>query len=130
MYGGSSLRSAVKSALSAREIGEKDFGAWDLSDAGIPPDGAGLLIGGEIKTLWLDSRASVANTIAKANVELRIVVADLEQKKIVRVLNVSSKIERQNISPTPAFLNSVLSEALSAAIDQLFADEEIKNRIK
>ncbi len=124
------VTTALKAALEARRIIAKDAAAWDLIEAGIAAPGADLLIGGEIKTLWVDATSQLANTTSKADVQLRIVVADMAQKKIIRILNVNSKIERQNIANTAAFIERALSEALTGAIDQIFADEELKNRFK
>ena len=124
------VTAALKNALKARDITAKDISAWDLTDAGIPGDGAGLLISGEIKTLWVEVASQLANTTAKADVQLRVLVADPAQKKIIRVLNVNSTLERQTIKYSNAFVAGTLSEALSTAIDQIFADEELKNRLK
>jgi hypothetical protein len=124
------VTAALKNALAARQIAVRDASAWDLTEAGIEAPGADLLIGGEIKTLWVDATSQFANTTSKADVQLRIVVADTAQKKIIRILNVNSKIERQNIANTAAFIERALSEAVTGAIDQIFADEELKSRLK
>jgi hypothetical protein len=123
------VTAALKNALLARQIVARDA-AWDLTEAGVAAPDAALLVGGEIKVLWVDATSQLANTTSKADVQLRIVVADVAQKKIIRVLNVSSTIERKNIANTAAFIERALSEALSGAIDQIFADEELKNRLK
>jgi hypothetical protein len=125
------VTAALKSALQARSIAVKDVPAWDLTDAGIPADGGDLLISGEIKTLWVEATAEhVANTAVKADVQLRIVVADTAQKKILRVLNVNSKLDRGTVASSFPFVGKTLSEALTTAVDQIFADEELKNRLK
>ena len=124
------VTTALKNALAARQIAAKDAPVWDLTEAGIAAPGADLQVGGEIKTLWVDATSQFANTTSKADVQLRIVVADVAQKKIIRILNVNSKIERQNVANTEAFIERALSEALTGAIDQIFADEELKSRFK
>jgi len=121
---------ALKHALAARRIAARDAAAWDLTEAGVAASGEDLQVGGEIKALWVDATSQLANTTSRAEVQLRIVVADVAQKKIIRILNVSSKIERQNVANTAAFIERSLSEALTGAIDQLFADEELKSRLK
>jgi len=121
---------ALKRALKARGIPEKDFAVWDLTEAGMPADGADLLISGEIKKLWVDSKSRFANTTVKAEVQLRVSVADLAQKKIIRVVNVNSTMERQGLTFSTGAVESALSEALTGAIDQIFADDELKNRLK
>jgi hypothetical protein len=124
------VTTALKQALAAWKIAARDAAVWDLTEAGIAAPGADLQVGGEIKVLWVDAVSQFANTTSKADVQLRIVVADVAQKKIIRILNVSSKIERQNVANTAAFIERALSEALSGAIDQIFTDEELKNRFK
>ncbi len=121
---------ALKNALAARRIAAKDAPAWDLTEAGVAVPDADLQVGGEIKVLWVDAVSQFASTTSKAEVLLRIVVADVAQKKIIRILNVNSKIKRQNVANTAAFIERSLSEAVTNAIDQIFADEELKNRFK
>jgi len=124
------VTAALKDALAVRQIAAKDAPSWDLTEATIAASGADLQIGGEIKVLWVDATSQLANTISKADVQLRIVVADVAQKKIIRILNVNSKVERQNIANTTAFIERALTEAMTGAIDQMFADEELKNRLR
>ncbi len=124
------VTAAVKDAFKARDIEVKDSGRWDLTEAGIPTNGANLLIGGEIKTLSVESTSSLANTVVKVDVQLRISAADVAKKKLIRVLNVNSKLERQNITYSSAFVDATISEALTTALDQIFADDELKNRLK
>ncbi len=124
------VTAAVKNALKARDFTAKDLPLWDLSEADIPAGGADLIISGEIKSLSVEATSKLANTVVKADVQLRVVVADMAQKKIVRVLNVNSKLERQTVTSSFPFVEKTLSEALSSAIDQIFADEELKNKLK
>jgi len=124
------LTKALDRALSARGIAWRDSAAWDLTEAGVPAEGATLVIGGEIKTLWVESLTAFANTKVTAKVELRIVAADPVQKKIVRVLNVNSMIERSRVNYTTTFVQETMTEALTAAINQLFQDEELQARFK
>jgi hypothetical protein len=124
------VTAALKSALTARAITIHDVPVWDQTETGIPASGTNLLMSGEIKTLWLDCLSQLASTTVKADVQLRIVVADPAQKRIIKVLNVNSKLERQNIGYSTEFVEDTLAEALSSAIDQLFADDELKNRLK
>lgn len=124
------VTAALKSALKARGIAEKDLAAWDLTEAGVPSDGADLLISGEIKKFWAEAKSRFANTTVKAEVQLRISVADLAQKKIIRVMNVHSTMERQDITFSTDVVERTLSDALTSAIEQIFADEELQKRLK
>jgi hypothetical protein len=124
------VMAALKSALKARGISEKDYAAWDLTEAGLPSGGADLLISGEIKKCWVEAKSRFANATVKAEVQLRISIADMAQKKIIRVVNVSSAMERESITFAAVDAENALSDALTAAIDQIFADEELQKRLK
>jgi hypothetical protein len=121
---------AVKEALRDRSITERDAAAWDLTEANIPASGTDLVVGGEIKSLWVDAEAKLGKTTVTAEVQLRVAVADTAQKKIVRILNLNSKLERQTAVASFAFVGKTLSEALTSAVDQIFADEELKKILK
>jgi hypothetical protein len=120
------VTAALKSSLKSHGIPVKNSTGWDLTEAGIPANGTKLIIGGEIRTLWVEALSSFASTKMTARVELRILVADAEQRKIVRTLNVSSMIERQGMTFSRGFARHTLSEALTAALDQMFKDDELK----
>ena len=120
---------ALKNALTARGIAVKDGAAWDLTTEGMKADGIALLLGGEIKTLWLESKASSFNTHVNASVQLRIVVGDGLEKKIIRTIEVSSTLD-QEVLYSRERLENILSEALTSAIDQIFKDDEMKKRLQ
>ncbi len=120
---------ALEDALKARGIAVDDV-AWNLTDANIPVGRADLVISGEVKTLWVESVSAFANTKVTAKVELRIVAADTAKKKIIRALNVSSSIEHKNVTYSTTAIDEAISEALSVAINQVFNDQELKDRLK
>lgn len=119
---------SLKEALTRRGIAVKDVAAWDLTAEGIKADGAGLVLGGEIKVFWLESSPSAFNTHLKASVELKIVAGDTGEKKVIRTIDVSSKLD-QDVLYSRERLENMLSEALSSAIDHIFKDEELKKRL-
>lgn len=119
----------LKDAFKARGFAVKDS-SWDGTEAGIKDEGADLLISGEIKTFGIDSAlAKLFQTNVKAAIQMKIVVADRAAKKIIRTLELNSKIE-QDLFYSREKLNSALSEALSAALDQIFKDEELKKKLQ
>jgi hypothetical protein len=123
------VTTALKAALKARGLSVKDSDDWDLTETGIPANGAKIIVGGEIKTLWIEALSSFANTKVTARVELRILVADTELKKVIRTLNVSSTIDRQAVAYSRGLVQNTLSEALSAALNQMFNDEDLKKTL-
>jgi uncharacterized lipoprotein YajG len=118
----------MKKAFAARGIAVKDIAGWDLTAEGMNAAGADLLLGGEIKKLWLESKPSSVQTQLKASVQIKIIIGDRLEKKIIRTINVNSKID-QEILYSQERLEAALSEALSSAVDQIFQDEELKKRL-
>jgi hypothetical protein len=49
---------SLKKALVSRGIEVKDVAGWDLTAEGMKAGGTALLLGGEIKQLWLESTGS------------------------------------------------------------------------
>ncbi len=124
------VASRLKDALKARGITVKDVPAWDMTAENIKADGADIVIGGEIKTLWVEALSKLLNANTRADVQLRVSAADTAEKKVFRTLELNSKLERQDIAFSFTQVEIVLSEALSGALDQLLNDEEFKKRIK
>jgi hypothetical protein len=124
------VASRLKDALTARGITVKDAPAWDMTAESIKAEGADIVIGGEIKALWVDAESRPLNVTTKADVQLRVSAADTAEKKVFRTLNLNSKLERQDISFSFTQMENVLSEALSSALDQLLNDDEFKKKIK
>lgn len=117
----------MKEAFIARGIAVKDIAGWDLTADGMNTAGVDLFLGGEIRTLWLESRPKSMQTHLKASVQIKITVGDRLEKKIIRTIDVKSTLD-QEILYSPERLEAVLSEALSSAVDQIFKDEELKTR--
>jgi len=124
------VTAGLKDALKARGVTVKDAPAWDLSAETIKADGMNILIGGEIKTLWVDVVSQPLNVKTSAAVQLRVFAADGAEKKIFRTLVLNSKVERQDIAFSFDTTAGALSEALSSAMNQLLNDDEFKNKIK
>jgi uncharacterized lipoprotein YajG len=119
----------LKEAFTARGIAVKDIANWDLTAEGMNGAGADLLIGGEIKTLWLESKPSSMLTHLKASVQIKLTVGSRPEKKILRTIDVNSKLD-QEILYSQERLESALAEAMSSAVDQIFQDDEVKKRIQ
>jgi uncharacterized lipoprotein YajG len=123
------VTSALKQALAARGFAVKTVPEWDLTAEGMKAEGTGLLFGGEIKTLWLESTATSLKTHVKATVGIRFVAGDPAEKKIIKTLDVHSNFE-EDVLYSRSRLEAALSEALSNAIDQVFRDEELKKKLR
>ncbi len=123
------VTAALKDALKARGLAVKDVPSWDLTAENIKAEGARLLFGGEIKTLRLDSKASSLSTSVTAVVQIKIFAGDVAEKKIIRTLDVQSRVD-QGILYSRDRLESVLSEALTSALNQIFQDDVLSKRLQ
>jgi len=124
------VTAALKDALRSRSITVKDAPAWDLS--GTPPrtEGSDLVIGGEVKVLWVECLSRPLNVKTKATAQLRVSVADASGAAPARTVNLNSALEREDVVFSFDTVQATLSEALTAALNQLLADEEVKNRLR
>jgi uncharacterized lipoprotein YajG len=119
----------VKDAFKARGFTVKDS-AWDRTEAGIKDEGADILFSGEIKKLSVDSVAMpLFKTNIKAVIQMKIVVADRAEKKIIRTLDLNSTVEQEGFYSREK-VGAVISEALSSALNQIFNDEELNKKLK
>lgn len=123
------VAAALKDALKARGLDVKDVPVWDLTAEGMKAEGVDYLFGGEIKALRLESTGTTLSTNLTALAQLRIVVGDPIEKKIIRTLDVNSKVEQQILYSNER-LEEALSEALTTALNQIFQDDVLKNRLQ
>ncbi len=125
---GELVTAKLKDALKARGLTVKDVRNWGLTAESMPADGYDVLISGDIKQLWLESTSVPFKTNLKCSIQLQIVAGDTAEKKIIRLLDINSKID-QDILYSREKLSEVLSEALSSALDQLFQDEVLRKKL-
>ena len=119
---------SLKKALTARGFSVKDV-PWDLTAEGMKSDSVALLLGGEIRTLWVETTSDTVKTHLRATVQIRVVAGDPSERKIARSVEVSSRIE-QDLLYSREEVEDALSEALTSAIDQIFRDEDLKKRLQ
>ncbi len=124
------VTAAFKDALTSRGIMVKDAPAWDMKAETVKGDGFDILVGGDIKTLWVEVVSQPLNVKTTAEVQLRVSAADVAENKIFRTLVLDSKMERQDMAFSLESVAGALSEALSSALDQLMKDDEFKKKIQ
>lgn len=124
------VTAGLKDALKARGIMVKDAPAWDMNAESIKSGGIDILIGGEIKTLWVEAVSQPLNAKVNAVVQLRVSAAEAAEKKIIRTLVLNSKLERKDVAFSFELIEDAVSEALSSALNQLLNDEEFKKKIR
>jgi predicted small lipoprotein YifL len=120
----------LKTLLTGKGITVKDVGAWNGTVEDIRGQGIDLLVGGEIKVLWAASTSRVLNTEIKSQAQVRVIVADVAEKKIIRTLNLNSNVQREDVSFSLTRVEDLLIEALTGVFNQLLEDGEFKNAVK
>jgi len=128
--GADMVTALFKDALKARGFSVKDVAAWDMTAEGINAEGVDVLMSGEIKSLWVETTTSILTVILKADARLRMVAADVPEKKILHATTVNSSLERKNVAFSFEYVQQTLSEVLSSAINQVFDDEVIKKKLQ
>ena len=123
------VTAALKEALTARGVIVKDVPVWDLEAGPGPVSGVDLLIGGEIKAFWVDVLSRPLNVQTKATAQFRMAVADATEGKVLRTLNLNSALSREDIAFSFDTVQRTLSEAMTAALDQLLTDKIIQERL-
>ncbi len=121
---------ALKDALRSRGVVVKDAPSWDLASAPPRSEGAVLVIGGEIKELWADSSSRPLDVKTKATVQLRMSLADAAGAAAPRMLNLNSSVKRDDVVFSFEMVQDTLSEALTAALNQLLNDPELAAKLK
>jgi hypothetical protein len=124
------VTAGLKDALKARGVTVKDAPTGDMNAETIKESGIDILIGGEIKALWVEVVSQPLNVKVNAQVQLRVSAADAVEKKIFRTLVLNSKVERQDVAFSFGSVEGAVSEALSSALDQLLNDNEFTKKIK
>jgi len=119
----------IRKALSIRGIQSRTAPGWELTESTIKAEGVDILVGGEIRALWIDVVSRPFKVTYKAVVKLRVSAADVREKKILRTLNLNSTLEQEVVSYSDYTVQDMLSEALSSAVDQLLNDDELKKKI-
>jgi len=117
----------LKDAVRAHGMAVKNIASWDMTPEGMPADGYDLLIGGEIKSLWIDSVSIPFKTSLKTSVLLRIAIGDAAQRNMIRFIDVNSTMN-QDVLYSSEKLSEALSESLSSALDQIFQDDIVKKK--
>lgn len=123
------VTAAVSDALKARGITVTTAPAWDLNAGTAAGDGFDILVGGEIKALWIDVTTQPLNVKQQAVVQLRVSAAGMTDKAVFRTLTINSKMDRQDIAFSFSAVENLLSETLSGAIDQLLKDDEFMKKL-
>jgi hypothetical protein len=121
---------ALKDAIERRGFAVKDVPEWDLPGGAAAVKGVDILVGGGIKNLRLDAVTKTVKVSYKVDVQLRMSAADASERRVFRKLMLNCAMEREDVKFSVSRAESLLSEALSSAIDQLMDDEEFRKNLR
>ena len=120
------VTSGFKEALNKRGVPVKDVPEWDLAGGPGEAEGPDILVGGEIKALSVEAVTKTLRVNYKADVQIQVSAFSAAEKRVFRKLKLNCTMEREDVKFSEEKIESMLSEALSTAIDQLMNDEEFK----
>jgi hypothetical protein len=103
---------------------------WNLKEESMPKGKGKVIIGGSIESLEITCWRGVFSHNYKASVKLNVVFADLAKGKILYTSKVESASSRDDVSFSEEELGSQLSTALGDAIQKVFEDKAVVQKIK
>lgn len=121
---------ALKDALNARGVTVQDAPVWNIEAGPGAQSGVDLLFAGEIKDLWVEVHSRPLNVKTSASVKLRVAMANAGDGRVLRTLNLSSTLNREDIVFSFDTVQRTLSEALTSALDQLLEDAVVQERMR
>jgi uncharacterized lipoprotein YajG len=103
---------------------------WNLSDDTIESGWGTMVIGGNIHEFELICLKEMPIRKYKASVKLSVIFADVAKKKMKFKVNVESSPFLEHIRFTEGKMTEVINDALSAAINRIFENREVHQKIK
>lgn len=102
---------------------------WDLREDTIDPSWKGLILGGAINDLFVECDRSTFLRTYSLRVNLTIVLADAEERRILHRVTVRTLPTKQHLKFSEFKLEEELNAALSEALERTFADSELTEKI-
>ncbi len=103
---------------------------WDLKEGAVPKGSGKLIIGGTIEELEVSCWRGVFSHAYKANLKLTIVFADAAKGNILYKSKVESSSSRDYVTFSEEELGKQISTALGDAIEKVFKEKEVAQKIK
>jgi hypothetical protein len=107
-----------------------DAGFWDLKEETIPKTNNKLIIGGSIDELELTCRKGFPTDSYKAVMKLSLELADPAKGKILYRSSVETNTSLEHVSFSQARLEEQINIALGDAIEKIFEDSKIAQKLK
>jgi hypothetical protein len=103
---------------------------WDLKEETMPKEDFKILIGGTIDELEISCRRGFPSNTYTANIKLTIVFADMAKGKILYQSKVESNYTKEHVLFSEESLGEQAGIALGDAIEKLFEDKAVAQKLK
>ena len=103
---------------------------WDLKEQNIPQGYGTILIGGNIDELEISCRRGFPSNTYTTNIQLTIVFADMAKGKILYQSKMESSYSKEHVLFSEESLGEYAGIALGDAIEKVFADKAVAQKIK
>jgi hypothetical protein len=103
---------------------------WDLKEETIPKGDSKVLIGGSIDELEISCRRGFPSNTYTTNIKLTIVFADMAKGKILYQNKVESSYTKEHALFSEENLEEQAGIALGDAIEKIFEDKAVAQKIK
>jgi hypothetical protein len=103
---------------------------WDLKEETMPKEDFKILIGGNIDELEISCRRDFPTNTYTTNMRLTIVFADIAKGKILYKSKVESNYSKENVLFSEENLGEQAGIALGDAIEKLFEDKVVAQKLK
>ena len=103
---------------------------WDLKEQNIPQGVANIIIGGSIEDLDISCSKGFPTNSCRTNIKLNFVFADMTKKKIFYESRVESNYSKEYALFSEEALGEQAGIALGDAIEKLFAEKAVAQKIK
>lgn len=103
---------------------------WDLKEQTLPQGVANILVGGSIDDLEINCRKGLPTNSYKTRIKLTVVFANMTTGKILYKTHVESSYSREHVLFSEAVLSDQVETVLADAIEKLFEDKNIAQKIK
>jgi hypothetical protein len=106
------------------------IGQWDLKEETMPKEDFKILIGGNIDELEISCRKGFPTNTCTTNMKLTIVFADMAKGKILYESTVESNFSKEYVLFSEESLGEQAGIALGDAIEKVFADKVVAQKLK
>jgi hypothetical protein len=103
---------------------------WDLNGNTVAPEWGDMVVGGNIHEFELICIKERPVIKYNARVRLTAVFADVSKQKILFSVNVESSPSLEHVRFTEGKMAEVINDALTAAVNKLFENEQVSRRIR